>query len=291
MSMDSASVRLTEPPETDLDYYARPENYTGSNLSTLTRFLVAKDKEESKTKKSNKKKKKHINEERQLYRRYRHILPQELFGSSSSSSSSTSSSEDEEQKVDEEANKENHRHKQSGESLDNTPSPTTKGGNVKATFLKSSEEDSRLPTILSSDNDNYCDSESETESGYASRLRSQEEQFRNASQLTSTITETTPEAWATLPADSLPSLSHPRETVFNNSPNPDGSPRDSPRLTSTTSLTGSLITRMRGDSSSGLGSMTKLLAMRGKLLALSTETRRRLVSITSFVHVLALLCI
>ena len=31
--------KLTEPPETDLDYYARPENYTGSNLSTLTRSV------------------------------------------------------------------------------------------------------------------------------------------------------------------------------------------------------------------------------------------------------------
>ena len=37
---DSLKTRLTmgsaDPPDTDLDYYSRPENYTGSNLHTCT---------------------------------------------------------------------------------------------------------------------------------------------------------------------------------------------------------------------------------------------------------------
>lgn len=30
-------VPFREPPETDLEYYSRPENYTGSNLTSLSR--------------------------------------------------------------------------------------------------------------------------------------------------------------------------------------------------------------------------------------------------------------
>ena len=45
---DSLQTRLTvgqsDPPETDLEYYARPENYTGSNIFAMQRVAMAKKK-------------------------------------------------------------------------------------------------------------------------------------------------------------------------------------------------------------------------------------------------------
>ncbi|KAI8793118.1 CAunnamed protein product [Biomphalaria glabrata] len=41
-------VPFREPPETDLEYYSRPENYTGSNLTSLSRFIAAKRQESAK---------------------------------------------------------------------------------------------------------------------------------------------------------------------------------------------------------------------------------------------------
>ena len=34
----------SDPPETDLDYYARPENYMGSNLHSLQRIIHVQQK-------------------------------------------------------------------------------------------------------------------------------------------------------------------------------------------------------------------------------------------------------
>ncbi|KAL8578473.1 hypothetical protein ACOMHN_028745 [Nucella lapillus] len=62
------------PPETDLDYISRPENYGGSNLQSLQRFFLARDKQQ-KTQRQSSKKKKRRREEDELFRRYRHILP------------------------------------------------------------------------------------------------------------------------------------------------------------------------------------------------------------------------
>ena len=147
-----------------------------------SRFLVAKDKEEGKVKKVSKKKKKNINEERQLYKRYRHILPRDLYGSSSSSSTSSSSSEDENQNDTKEYNTSALPENQISDNYNPEQLPPTKADNRTAIKGNDGEEDSRLPTILSSDNEN---SGSENESGYGSRLRSQEEQFRNSPHLTS----------------------------------------------------------------------------------------------------------
>ncbi|KAK6172235.1 hypothetical protein SNE40_015941 [Patella caerulea] len=60
-----------DPPETDLDFILRPENYVGTNLTTI-RFIATTDKKE-KPQKSNKSKRSKF--EQELYRRYRHILP------------------------------------------------------------------------------------------------------------------------------------------------------------------------------------------------------------------------
>ncbi|XP_059172479.1 cyclic nucleotide-binding domain-containing protein 2-like [Physella acuta] len=80
----SARVRSSDPPETDLDYYARPENYTGSSLKSLTRFLAAKEREitlgttETKTDPT-------LKDQQLLYRRYHHILPADFCRPSPSS--------------------------------------------------------------------------------------------------------------------------------------------------------------------------------------------------------------
>nr|KAG5701613.1 hypothetical protein BaRGS_019302 [Batillaria attramentaria] len=74
-----------EPPQTDLDYYSRPENYEGSNLHSLQKFIIARDKQQKSQHKSTKQKKRR-KEEHDLYRRYKHILAFEesLQGESSS---------------------------------------------------------------------------------------------------------------------------------------------------------------------------------------------------------------
>ncbi|XP_061184684.1 cyclic nucleotide-binding domain-containing protein 2-like [Saccostrea echinata] len=64
---------MSEPPETDLDYYSRPENYTGSNLQSLQKFTLAKQKQDKALSDQNvkaKKKKSGFD----LFARYKHIL-------------------------------------------------------------------------------------------------------------------------------------------------------------------------------------------------------------------------
>ncbi|XP_067661228.1 cyclic nucleotide-binding domain-containing protein 2-like [Haliotis asinina] len=81
------STGKSDPPETDLDYYSQPENYTGSTLQTLQRFVQAKSKEE-KSDDDGGKKKKRKKGEFCLFRRYRHLLPRELDDLADESSSS-----------------------------------------------------------------------------------------------------------------------------------------------------------------------------------------------------------
>ena len=83
-----------EPPETDLDYYSRPENYGGSNLQSLQRFILARDKQHKPLQQSGHKKKRR-KEEDDLFRRYRHILaPHDSLRLSSSSSASEDDDDD-----------------------------------------------------------------------------------------------------------------------------------------------------------------------------------------------------
>ncbi|CAL1531485.1 unnamed protein product, partial [Lymnaea stagnalis] len=80
----SHRVSLSEPPETDLEYYAKPENYTGSSLHSMTRFMIAKSRENSHIKRPSKKRKK-LSDKAILYQRYHHILPAEFYNPSSRS--------------------------------------------------------------------------------------------------------------------------------------------------------------------------------------------------------------
>ncbi|KAH3840803.1 cyclic nucleotide-binding domain-containing protein 2-like [Dreissena polymorpha] len=67
-----------DPAATDLDYYAKPENYTGSNLQSLQRFKSDKTKEE-KAKKRKEKKKVIKDAKYCFFRQYRHILKNVIF--------------------------------------------------------------------------------------------------------------------------------------------------------------------------------------------------------------------
>ncbi|XP_025095488.1 uncharacterized protein LOC112564697 isoform X3 [Pomacea canaliculata] len=66
------SETSTPPPETDLDYYSRPENYAGSDFTTLQRFVFARDKElqDGRGASRNERGKKVGNED-ELYRRHK----------------------------------------------------------------------------------------------------------------------------------------------------------------------------------------------------------------------------
>lgn len=64
---------MSDPPETDLDYYSRPENYTGSNLQSLQKFTYAKQKQDKALSDQNKKAKKKKSGF-DLFARYKHIL-------------------------------------------------------------------------------------------------------------------------------------------------------------------------------------------------------------------------
>lgn len=64
---------MSEPPETDLDYYSRPENYTGSSLRSLQKFTFAKQKQDKALTEQHKKTKKKKNGF-DLFARYKHIL-------------------------------------------------------------------------------------------------------------------------------------------------------------------------------------------------------------------------
>ena len=69
----TATQKVADPPKTDLDYYSRPENYEGSNLTNIKRFNFAKQKEE-KSKIDGDKNKKEKKNGYELLKRYRHIL-------------------------------------------------------------------------------------------------------------------------------------------------------------------------------------------------------------------------
>lgn len=71
------------PLETDLEHFSKPENYTGTNLHNLQNYVIVKDTGERTDKKKSKKSQRN-RDEKELYKRYRHILPR---GNSSSSSS------------------------------------------------------------------------------------------------------------------------------------------------------------------------------------------------------------
>ncbi|KAJ8297471.1 hypothetical protein KUTeg_024002 [Tegillarca granosa] len=96
MKANVISSGKSDPPETDLDYYSRPENYTGSNLQSLQRFIIAKDKQEKSLQvvKKLKKKKEGFN----LFERYKHILKGYVDEPEPSSSSSEEEDEGEEKK-------------------------------------------------------------------------------------------------------------------------------------------------------------------------------------------------
>ncbi|XP_069129509.1 cyclic nucleotide-binding domain-containing protein 2-like [Argopecten irradians] len=73
MTANAISSGKGDPPETDLDYYSKPENYTGSSLQTLQRFKIAKDKLDKESEDKNKKKEKK-QQGFSLLARYKHIL-------------------------------------------------------------------------------------------------------------------------------------------------------------------------------------------------------------------------
>ena len=63
---------MSEPPETDLDFYSRPENYTGGNLQAIQKFNFAKQKQEREAQSVEVIKKKKSGFD--LFARYKHIL-------------------------------------------------------------------------------------------------------------------------------------------------------------------------------------------------------------------------
>ncbi|XP_052796743.1 cyclic nucleotide-binding domain-containing protein 2-like isoform X1 [Mya arenaria] len=67
-----------DPDATDLDYYSKPENYTGSNLQALQKFKSDKNKADSASKKKEKKK---IVKDAKYYffHQYKHILKDVIF--------------------------------------------------------------------------------------------------------------------------------------------------------------------------------------------------------------------
>ncbi|XP_033742226.1 cyclic nucleotide-binding domain-containing protein 2-like [Pecten maximus] len=73
MTATALSSGKGDPPETDLDYYSKPENYTGSSLQTMQRFKIAKDKQDKENEDKNKKKEKK-QQGFSLLARYKHIL-------------------------------------------------------------------------------------------------------------------------------------------------------------------------------------------------------------------------
>ncbi|KAK3099949.1 hypothetical protein FSP39_012359 [Pinctada imbricata] len=63
---------MSEPPETDLDFYSRPENYTGGNLQAIQKFNFAKQKQEREVQQVEVVKKKKSGFD--LFARYKHLL-------------------------------------------------------------------------------------------------------------------------------------------------------------------------------------------------------------------------
>ena len=74
----SLSSGKNDPAATDLDYYSKPENYTGSNLQSLQKFTVDKKREDDSKKK---KQKKRLVKDASYYffYRYKHLLEDAIF--------------------------------------------------------------------------------------------------------------------------------------------------------------------------------------------------------------------
>ena len=72
------SAGKNDPAATDLDYYSKPENYTGSTLQSLQRFKADKTKEE-KTKSGGEKKKVIKDARYYFFNRYKHLLQDAIF--------------------------------------------------------------------------------------------------------------------------------------------------------------------------------------------------------------------
>lgn len=73
-----ATSSKNDPAATDLDYYSKPENYTGSTLQSLQKFKQDKTKEDSASKKVEKKRK--VKDAKYyFFHRYKHILKDVIF--------------------------------------------------------------------------------------------------------------------------------------------------------------------------------------------------------------------
>lgn len=99
MTANAISSGKNDPPETDLDYYSMPENYTGSNLQAMQRFKFAKDKQDREHDK-NKLKKPKKKEGFDLLARYKHILKGLVEDGDDESSSSEEDEDDDATKRD-----------------------------------------------------------------------------------------------------------------------------------------------------------------------------------------------
>lgn len=76
--MSVATSSKNDPAATDLDYYSKPENYTGSTLQSLQRFKADKTKEDAANRKQAKKRK--IKDAKYyFFHRYKHILKDVIF--------------------------------------------------------------------------------------------------------------------------------------------------------------------------------------------------------------------
>lgn len=73
-----ATSSKNDPAATDLDYYSKPENYTGSTLQSLQRFKADKTKEDLANKKVEKKRR--VKDAKYyFFHRYKHILKNVIF--------------------------------------------------------------------------------------------------------------------------------------------------------------------------------------------------------------------
>lgn len=73
-----ATSSKNDPAATDLDYYSKPENYTGSTLQSLQRFKADKTKEDLANKKVEKTRR--VKDAKYyFFHRYKHILKDVIF--------------------------------------------------------------------------------------------------------------------------------------------------------------------------------------------------------------------
>jgi hypothetical protein len=89
-----------DPAATDLDYYSKPENYTGSSLQAFQRFVVDKNKEE-RNNLQNEKKRVVKDAKYYFFNRYKHILKDVIFlDEIAEREKEESSDEDEDEEID-----------------------------------------------------------------------------------------------------------------------------------------------------------------------------------------------